>query len=87
MNSPAPLKSLEELREPVMPRHGGSLAVEETWRRLQDRMGREGATWVYVDSVRAAYVAGVYAASQDVLMRGAGSRDLSEAADRIEKRR
>ena len=61
--------------------------VGEAWRLLQNRLEREGAEVRYIDSARAAFVAGVYASSKDVLMNRSDSQVLSEAADRIERLR
>jgi hypothetical protein len=56
--------------------------VEATWSKLEERMEGEDGT---VISARAAFVAGVYACAAAVLNERAHSRELSEAAMRIER--
>lgn len=56
--------------------------VEATWDKLEERMRGEDGT---VIGARAAFVAGVYACAAAVLNERAHSRELSEAAMRIER--
>ncbi len=61
--------------------------VEATWEKLEARLEKQGALPHVVDRARAAYAAGVYAASAAVLNERAHSRELSEAAERVERAR
>ncbi len=57
--------------------------VEATWDKLEEKA--EGSHPYRIEAMRAAYVAGVYAASAAVLNERAHARELSEAAGRIER--
>ena len=59
--------------------------IEATWDRLEARLLDDGMLPTRVDSMRQAYVAGVYAAAAAVLNERAHSRELSEAAGRVER--
>lgn len=59
--------------------------VEEAWRLLRARLEAKDADKRYLDSARAVFAAGVYAASHDVLMRGATATQLALAAERIDR--
>lgn len=61
--------------------------IEETWRRLERRLGERGADGQTVANMREGFVAGVYAASASMISENAASRDISEAAGRVEQRR
>lgn len=63
------------------------MTIEETWRLLAERCGDRGVSPGVIATMKEAYVAGVYAASAAVISEDAKSRDLSEAAHRIEQRR
>lgn len=58
--------------------------VEEAWTLLRARLEAKDVDARHLDSARAVFAAGVYAASHDVLMRGATAADLARAAERID---
>lgn len=61
------------------------MTVELAWELMLVRMQEADALPAHVKSVKAAFCAGVYAASADVLLHQASATALSQAADRVEQ--
>lgn len=61
--------------------------IEETWRRLEQRVAGMGLNNRDIVNMREAFVAAGYACSAAMVAEGVSSRDISEAIHRIEQRR
>jgi hypothetical protein len=61
--------------------------IEDTWRGIAKKLGDRGHPAHEIANMREAFVGGVYAAAAALIGEGATSRDISEAAGRIERGR
>lgn len=62
-------------------------SVETTWDLMEARLrANPDAQDNLINNVRLAFCAGVYAAAAQVLAEGGKAQNLSEAADRLERR-
>lgn len=61
------------------------MMVDLAWNLMLMRMQNDGALPAHIDSVRAAFCAGVYAASADVTLHRSTGEQISLVADRIER--
>lgn len=61
--------------------------IEDTWRRISGRLLEKGMPLREIVNMREGFTAGVYAAASAIISDAATSRDMSEAAERIERGR
>lgn len=86
-NSSEPLKLVRE-PQPHPPMYGvGSPLIADTWRRFERKFADQGASAGNIVLAREVFAAAVYAASAAITAERADAQALSEAAERIERRR
>lgn len=60
------------------------MLIESTWGCLAGSCYDRGLKGIDIDNMKLAYIAGVYAASAALIAENAKSKDISEAAFRLE---
>lgn len=61
--------------------------IDETWKLLEQRCAGNGVNDTTLHNMKMAYIAALFASSSAIGAEGARSRDISEAAERLEKKR
>jgi len=83
----------EETHSTEVPERGpamygvGSPLIAETWRQFEKRFAERGASLGRITLAREVFAMAVYTASAAITIERADAQSLSEAADRIERRR
>lgn len=61
--------------------------IDDAWRRMERRLGGMGIPIGTIATVKDGFVLGVYTAASAMIAENATSQDISEAAERVERRR